>query len=262
MTFVGIVATAARGVAERAAAAGAAARPLLPMLRRPAAAAAATATLRAPTTRTLGTCGAHTLEPATAAGCGAGGARVQRLRAGMLAAATAAGTAGGTAAAAGLLLCACEVEQPQPQPPERLLPQPPPQQEQQEQQQTAPAGLPKEKLVAKGDKGSGKQKTQAGVTKPAKGQGKQKESDTSKNTDKKKDKPTATVRIDWEHEMLHRRRVFISGTIDTKLAKHVVGQLLYLEALSDDQPIEIVINSGGGVVTAGLAIYDIVSSPF
>jgi ATP-dependent protease ClpP protease subunit len=37
---------------------------------------------------------------------------------------------------------------------------------------------------------------------------------------------------------------------------------LYLEALSDDQPIEIVINSGGGVVTAGLAIYDIVSSPF
>lgn len=56
--------------------------------------------------------------------------------------------------------------------------------------------------------------------------------------------------------LLKDRVVFIVGPIDDYLANLVVAQLLFLESENPDKDIYIYINSPGGVVTAGLAIYD------
>ena len=56
--------------------------------------------------------------------------------------------------------------------------------------------------------------------------------------------------------LLKERIIFITGGIDDNVANLVVAQLLFLEAEDSDREIYIYINSPGGVVTAGLAIYD------
>lgn len=56
--------------------------------------------------------------------------------------------------------------------------------------------------------------------------------------------------------LLKDRIVFIGGPIDDNVANVVVAQLLFLEAEDPDKDIHLYINSPGGVVTAGLAIYD------
>ncbi len=56
--------------------------------------------------------------------------------------------------------------------------------------------------------------------------------------------------------LLKDRIVFIGGAIDDNVANVVVAQLLFLEAEDPDKDIHLYINSPGGVVTAGLAIYD------
>jgi ATP-dependent Clp protease, protease subunit len=56
--------------------------------------------------------------------------------------------------------------------------------------------------------------------------------------------------------LLKQRIIFINAEIDDHLASLVVAQLLYLEAEDTDKDISLYINSPGGVVTAGLAIYD------
>ena len=56
--------------------------------------------------------------------------------------------------------------------------------------------------------------------------------------------------------LLKERVVFIVGPIDDHLANLVVAQLLYLESENPDKDVSLYINSPGGSVTAGLAIYD------
>ncbi len=56
--------------------------------------------------------------------------------------------------------------------------------------------------------------------------------------------------------LLKERVVFIVGGIDDNVANLVVAQLLYLESENPEKDISIYINSPGGVVTSGLAIYD------
>ncbi|MDR3565360.1 MAG: ATP-dependent Clp endopeptidase proteolytic subunit ClpP [Negativicutes bacterium] len=56
--------------------------------------------------------------------------------------------------------------------------------------------------------------------------------------------------------LLKDRIVFIGGPIDDSVANVVIAQLLFLESEDPDKDIHIYINSPGGVVTAGLAIYD------
>ena len=56
--------------------------------------------------------------------------------------------------------------------------------------------------------------------------------------------------------LLKDRIVFIGGPIDDNVANLVVAQLLFLESEDPDKDIYLYINSPGGVVTAGLAIYD------
>jgi len=56
--------------------------------------------------------------------------------------------------------------------------------------------------------------------------------------------------------LLKERIIFIGTPIDDTIASLVIAQLLFLEAEDPDKDIFIYINSPGGVVTAGLAIYD------
>ena len=56
--------------------------------------------------------------------------------------------------------------------------------------------------------------------------------------------------------LLEDRIIFLSGEIDDNVANTVVAQLIYLEGKNPDKDIFMYINSPGGSVTAGLAIYD------
>ncbi len=56
--------------------------------------------------------------------------------------------------------------------------------------------------------------------------------------------------------LLKDRIVFLGGAIDDNMANLIIAQLLFLEAEDPDKDIHIYINSPGGVVTAGMAIYD------
>lgn len=56
--------------------------------------------------------------------------------------------------------------------------------------------------------------------------------------------------------LLKERLVFVVGPIDDYMANVIVAQLLFLESENPDKDINLYINSPGGVVTAGLAIYD------
>ena len=56
--------------------------------------------------------------------------------------------------------------------------------------------------------------------------------------------------------LLKDRIVFIVGGIDDHVANLVVAQLLFLESENPDKDIHLYINSPGGIVTAGLSIYD------
>lgn len=56
--------------------------------------------------------------------------------------------------------------------------------------------------------------------------------------------------------LLKDRIVFLGGPIDDGMANIVIAQLLFLEAEDPDKDIYVYVNSPGGVVTAGMAIYD------
>lgn len=56
--------------------------------------------------------------------------------------------------------------------------------------------------------------------------------------------------------LLKERIVFVNGPVDDAMSALVSAQLLFLEAENSERPIAMYINSPGGSVTAGLAIYD------
>jgi ATP-dependent Clp protease protease subunit len=56
--------------------------------------------------------------------------------------------------------------------------------------------------------------------------------------------------------LLKERIVFVVGQVEEQMANLVVAQLLFLESENPDKDIAMYINSPGGFVTAGLAIYD------
>ena len=62
--------------------------------------------------------------------------------------------------------------------------------------------------------------------------------------------------FDIYSRLLKDRVIFLGGPIDDHVANLIVAQLLFLESENPDKDISIYINSPGGVVTAGLAIYD------
>lgn len=56
--------------------------------------------------------------------------------------------------------------------------------------------------------------------------------------------------------MLKDRIIFLGGPIDDHLSNLIIAQLLFLESEDPEKDIHLYINSPGGVVTAGMAIYD------
>src|SRR5256885_6519683 len=56
--------------------------------------------------------------------------------------------------------------------------------------------------------------------------------------------------------LLKERIIFITGTVEDMMSTLVVAQLLFLEAENPKKEVAMYINSPGGVVTSGLAIYD------
>ena len=56
--------------------------------------------------------------------------------------------------------------------------------------------------------------------------------------------------------LLRERIIFVTGPVEDQMAMLIVAQLLFLEAENPKKEISMYINSPGGVVTAGLAIYD------
>jgi len=60
-------------------------------------------------------------------------------------------------------------------------------------------------------------------------------------------------------KFLEQRKIFLNGQVDGKSAKHIVDRLMYLD-MENDKPIELFINSPGGFVTDGFAIYDTIKA--
>ena len=56
--------------------------------------------------------------------------------------------------------------------------------------------------------------------------------------------------------LLKEREIFLVGGVDDHVANVIVAQMLFLEAENPEKDISLYINSPGGVVTAGMAIYD------
>jgi len=59
-----------------------------------------------------------------------------------------------------------------------------------------------------------------------------------------------------EESILNRRRIFLSDAVDQNSAKDIIRKLWYLETLDNKKPILFVINSPGGAVDSGFAIWD------
>ncbi len=62
--------------------------------------------------------------------------------------------------------------------------------------------------------------------------------------------------FDIYSRLLKERVIFLVGQVEDHMANLIVAQLLFLESENPDKDIHLYINSPGGVVTAGMAIYD------
>merc|ERR1711937_630398 len=62
--------------------------------------------------------------------------------------------------------------------------------------------------------------------------------------------------VDIYNRLYRERIIFLGSEIDDELANQVIGVMLYLDSEDSSKPIYLYINSPGGSVTAGLAIYD------
>ncbi len=64
------------------------------------------------------------------------------------------------------------------------------------------------------------------------------------------------VRYDIERKLLAQRKIYLWGQVHDGSAKEIVERLLYLNTQSHSEDILFYINSPGGVITSGMAIYD------
>ena len=63
-----------------------------------------------------------------------------------------------------------------------------------------------------------------------------------------------------DSKLLSERKVFLWGQVDDDSAKHVIDRLLYLDMQDPGKDITLFINSPGGYVTSGMAVYDTIKS--
>jgi ATP-dependent Clp protease, protease subunit len=74
----------------------------------------------------------------------------------------------------------------------------------------------------------------------------------------------APVAILIQKKFLEARKIFLWGAVTDETAKDITEKLLYLEAVAPGEPITFYINTPGGSITAGMAVYDtmkLVTSP-
>jgi len=64
--------------------------------------------------------------------------------------------------------------------------------------------------------------------------------------------------FDIYSRLLNERIVFLNGPVDDYSSNLIVAQILHLESTDADKDIHFYINSPGGVITAGMAIYDVI----
>jgi ATP-dependent Clp protease protease subunit len=86
----------------------------------------------------------------------------------------------------------------------------------------------------------------------------------TKNDKEKKESIPSKVADRIEHSLLEARRIFISDAVDSDSASEIIRKLWYLELTHPGKPILFVINSPGGAVDSGFAIWDqvkMISSP-
>lgn len=69
--------------------------------------------------------------------------------------------------------------------------------------------------------------------------------------------PQGARQVDIYSRLLSERMVLLTGEVTDEVADILIAQMFYLEAQDRDRDIYFYINSPGGVVTAGLAIYDV-----
>lgn len=80
----------------------------------------------------------------------------------------------------------------------------------------------------------------------------------------KKDHMPSKISDRIEHSLLEARRIFISDAVDGDSAKEIIRKIWYLELIDPGKPILFIINSPGGAVDSGFAIWDqikMISSP-
>ena len=70
------------------------------------------------------------------------------------------------------------------------------------------------------------------------------------------ERPNNIAVLDIYSRLLNNRIIFLGSEIDDPIANAVQAQLLYLDSVNPGEPIDMYINSPGGVVSSGLAIYD------
>ncbi len=75
-------------------------------------------------------------------------------------------------------------------------------------------------------------------------------------TENGKQPPAPSLNDQIESLALSQRRIFLSKPIDMDLAEDIIRKIWFLEAQSPDKPVTLVINSPGGSVDAGFAIWD------
>lgn len=63
-----------------------------------------------------------------------------------------------------------------------------------------------------------------------------------------------------DKKLLEERKIFLWGQVDDDSAKHIIDRLFFLEAEAPGKEIKLYINSPGGYVTSGFAIYDAMKS--
>lgn len=68
--------------------------------------------------------------------------------------------------------------------------------------------------------------------------------------------PEGPRQLDVYSKLLDEQIILLTGEINDDMAENIIAQLLYLEAKEFEGDIQMYINSPGGVITAGLAIYD------
>jgi ATP-dependent Clp protease, protease subunit len=78
----------------------------------------------------------------------------------------------------------------------------------------------------------------------------------SNNHKESKDKMPSKMADRIEHTLLEARRIFISDAVDSGSASEIIRKLWFLELTNPGQPILFVINSPGGAIDSGFAIWD------